>query len=32
EVHFLPAIVPGEEGRRQVAEKARESIVAAMES
>lgn len=32
EVHFLPAIVPGEEGRRQIAEKARESIVAAMES
>jgi len=32
EVHFLAPITPGDSGRRQVAEQARESIVAAMES
>ncbi len=32
EAHFLPAILPGNEGRRQVAERARESIVAALAS
>lgn len=32
EVHFLPPISPGAEGRRQVAEQARESIIAAMDS
>lgn len=32
EVHFLPPIQPGEEGRRHVAEQARERIVEAMAS
>lgn len=32
EVHFLPPVMPGEEGRRRLAEQARERIIGAMAS